>query len=275
MPTNIKAIFHKYTGVKIRSVVEISTGLSNINYKINDAYIFRYKPIYRDPTLNYKNELKVIKSIEKLSISEKIVYFNANTGLKISKFIHGARAYIAKPTQQQLILAAKALKKLHNAKIDVGFNYDYLGKLDVYKKELPSYFLLNPELENDIISSYLKVYDKEKLVLCHNDLVQNNLLFKYNEVFLIDWEYSSMNPLIFDLASFISENNLSFEDGLFFLKKYYGKSFSKSKEKKVNITIKALDVLFYYWSQYMFIKKGDSIYITIANDKYNRITNKN
>ena len=58
---------------------------------------------------------------------------------------------------------------------------------------------------------------------------------------------------------------------LFFLSKYFGSSYTKRKQTIIQAYIAALDVLFYYWAQKMFIKKGDSIYLSIAAEKLGRI----
>ena len=268
---NEKSIFFKLTGVRVRSIEEITSGFSNLNYKINDSYVLRLPPNYRDPTLNYSQEKAVYESIEKLNISEKITYFNSTTGIKISRFVHNARPYAAYPTKSEIIFVSKALKKLHSAKLSVKQNYDYFHKLETYKKDLSSQMIIDDKVEEKILNNFRKKYNGENLVLCHNDLVRNNLLFKYNGVVLIDWEYASMNSIYFDLASFVSENNLKSEDEVFFLSKYFGYQYTKTKKNIVDIYIKAQDLLFYYWAENMFIKKGDDIYLTIAEDKYRRL----
>lgn len=266
-----KNIFHKFMDKKIRSIEEITTGLSNLNYKVNDSYVLRMPSSYRDPTLQYKQEFEVYEAIKDLEISEKVVQFLITSGIKISRYVHNARPYVKYPTKIQITQVAKVLKKLHSSKLKVSFSYEYINKLNSYKEELPAYFLLDENVEKTIVDAYLERLSKDPQVLCHNDVVQNNMLFRYNDVVLIDWEYASMNSPYFDLASFISENNLNSDDELFFLSKYFGSSYTKRKQTIVQAYIAALDVLFYYWAQKMFIKKGDSIYLSIAAEKLGRI----
>lgn len=271
MNSTIKTKFFKLTGVKVRSIEFLQTGFSNLNYKINDSYVLRLCPEYRDPSLSYSNELDAYEQIKDLCISEKIVYFSKSTGIKISRFVHNSRPYVQYPTKIEIAQIAKVLKKLHTSKKVVSHSYEYEKKLNLYKKDLPSYLLIDSNTEQKIIDEYNYRLKKDKKVLCHNDLVKNNMLFKYNGVTLIDWEYASMNSPYFDLASFISENNLLQKDAVFFLSKYFGYQYTTSKKNIVEEYIKAQDLLFYYWAQHMFIKKGDALYITIANDKLARI----
>ena len=80
-----------------------------------------------------------------------------------------------------------------------------------------------------------------------------------------------MNSPLFDLASFISENNLSKEQEEFFLKQYYGYKFSNLKMKKVDIYCRFLDIIFYYWALHYYKKRGDKIYYDISIEKFNHI----
>lgn len=271
MKQKIKSIFTSATQKEIRSSQIIENGFCNENYNINDAFVLRIPKDNADETLNYKHENIVYKTIEPLKISEKVVYFDENTGIKISKFVHNARQYKTTPTNEQITYLAKTLKKLHSSKLKVPFGYQMFYRLSVYKKSLFEDEYIDTKIEKQIIKDVQKIFAKDEMVLCHNDLVQNNLLFKFNGLTLIDWEYSGMNNFYFDLASFISENNLNDEQKEFFLSKYFGAKLNDLKRKKVNIFINFLDLLFYYWGLYYYRKRGDIIYKKIALEKLEHI----
>ncbi|MCI7602349.1 MAG: choline kinase family protein [Candidatus Onthovivens sp.] len=271
MKQKIKSIFTSATQKEIRSSQIIENGFCNENYNINDAFVLRIPKDNADETLNYKHENIVYKTIEPLKISEKVVYFDENTGIKISKFVHNARQYKTTPTNEQITYLAKTLKKLHSSKLKVPFGYQMFYRLSIYKKSLFEDEYIDTKIEKQIIKDVQKIFAKDEMVLCHNDLVQNNLLFKFNGLTLIDWEYSGMNNFYFDLASFISENNLNDEQKEFFLSKYFGAKLNDLKRKKVNIFINFLDLLFYYWGLYYYRKRGDIIYKKIALEKLEHI----
>lgn len=271
MKQKIKSIFTSATQKEIRSSQIIENGFCNENYNINDAFVLRIPKDNADETLNYKHENIVYKTIEPLKISEKVVYFDENTGIKISKFVHNARQYKTTPTNEQITYLAKTLKKLHSSKLKVPFGYQMFYRLSIYKKSLFEDEYIDTKIEKQIIKDVQKIFAKDEMVLCHNDLVQNNLLFKFNGLTLIDWEYSGMNNFYFDLASFISENNLNNEQKEFFLSKYFGAKLNDLKRKKVNIFINFLDLLFYYWGLYYYRKRGDIIYKKIALEKLEHI----
>ena len=58
-------------------------------------------------------------------------------------------------------------------------------------------------------SSLLKeiYFDETPKVLSHNDLNQDNLLWK-NKFYFLDWEYASLNHPCFDIASLVSTYKL-------------------------------------------------------------------
>lgn len=271
MKQKIKSIFTSATKKEIRSSQIIENGFCNENYNINDAFVLRIPKDNADETLNYKHENIVYKTIEPLKISEKVIYFDENTGIKISKFVHNARQYKTTPTNEQITYLAKTLKKLHSSKLKVPFGYQMFYRLSIYKKSLFEDEYIDTKIEKQIIKDVQKIFAKDEMVLCHNDLVQNNLLFKFNGLTLIDREYSGMNNFYFDLASFISENNLNDEQKEFFLSKYFGAKLNDLKRKKVNIFINFLDILFYYWGLYYYRKRGDIIYKKIALEKLEHI----
>lgn len=271
MRYSIKKTFEECMNKEVRSCVELTDGFSNENFLINDAYVLRLPLPNGDTTISRKNEKKVYETIFSINISEKLCYFDVKTGIKITKFVHNPIIYKTTPTNEQILLVAKSLKKLHRAKLIVPFDYDALKRLKTYKKTLSKDLYINEEFEKRIIEEFNKFYLLEEVTLCHNDLVQGNLLFKFNGLTIIDREYSSMNSFYFDLASFISENNLSEEQKEFFLSKYFGCKYSNRKKKIVDVFINFQDILFYYRALYLYKKRGKSIYQTIAHVKLNRI----
>ena len=49
-----------------------------------------------------------------------------------------------------------------------------------------------------------------KKIICHNDFKQLNLLVdKYNHIYLIDWEFSSLNYPFYDIANYFAECTLN------------------------------------------------------------------
>src|SRR5574344_605152 len=271
MDKEIKVIFEKTMKKVVRTSSFLETGFSNNNYLINDAFVIRLPRPNGDPTLDFKKEKAVYEAIAPLNISEKILNFDESDGIKISKFCHNTRKYVNTPTNEQILYVAKKLRKLHSSKIALPFGYMMFFKLDIYKKSVDPTLYIKDSYESKVIKEVRKIFAKTPMTICHNDLVKDNLLFKFNGLTIIDWEYASMNNPLFDLASFVSENNLNNEQEEFFLKKYFGYKYNSIKKKRVELFMRFQDILFYYWALLLKNKRGDEIYSKIAEEKLNRI----
>ena len=271
MNKEIKEEFTNIIDKKIRSIEKLEGGFSNENYLINDAYVFRKVSPLKDESLSFIHEKEIYETIEQLNCSDKVIYYNVENGNKIAKYIHGTRCYYQTPTDEQIIYVAKLIKKIQKSNIKVSFEYDAMNKINLYKSILPPEVFIDKNYEDKIFKEYLKIYEKYDLVLSHNDLVKGNLLFKFNGVFFIDWEYASMNIPLFDLASFISENNLNNEQASLFLNKFYGAKLSQTIIKRLDIVIRFQDILFYYWALYNFKRRHNEIFKIIGDKKLARI----
>ncbi|MEA5061184.1 MAG: phosphotransferase [Erysipelotrichaceae bacterium] len=270
LDNQIKEAFTSLVNKKIHSYHVIDGGLSNISHEINDSYVIRTPSNYIQPFNDFSKEKAVLEAIEKLSISEKIVKFDTELGIKISKFVHGGLLYKETPTDEQIRLTAKTLKKLHRSGIEVPYNFDLNKRLDLYKS-FAKKNTLDQRYEKKIIRQINAILSREKMVICHNDLVRGNLLYRFNKLVIIDWEYAGMNHPYFDLASFISENDLSDEQTRLFLSSYFGSKFNNLRTKKVNVFIAFNDILWYYWSLMMKDQTEKEVYEQIAILKKNRI----
>ncbi len=268
-----KELFIKLTNINVKSIEEIFSGFSNQNFLINDAYVLRIPLKNKDESINYNDEADIYNAISVLNYVEKIVYYSTDTGVKISKFIHGSKSYKDTPSDYEIISVAKLLKKFHKAKINVSAKYDMFSRLKLYKQNIKDDELLNQDYENIVIKNVKNCFDKEDMCLCHNDLVKGNILFTYSKTYFIDWEYAGMNNPLFDIASFISENNLNENQKELFLKTYFGYKLSSLNKKRISNFIEFLDILFYYWGLYLFNKRHLEIYKIISNEKLEHIKN--
>ena len=274
---DVRESFTNILGKTVRSISTIENGTTNFNYLINNAYVYR-KANRLDDSLNYKNEKEVHEILQSSTFSEKVIYFNEEDGTKISRYIHSSRSYVDTPSRKQIFLVAKLIKKLQKTNFKVSFEYDELKKLEIYKSVLPQSEereFIPSSYERKVIAEYQKISNLYPKVLSHNDLVRNNILFTFNKVYFIDWEYAAMNNSLFDVASFISENNLNEEQTEYFLKILYGAKLNKLLIKRINIVIRFQDILFYYWALYCFKKDHRDIYRKIADEKFSRIKSTN
>lgn len=268
-----KNIFYSLTNTNIKSIEEIFSGFSNQNFIVNDAYILRIPLPNKDESIDYTIEEETYNLIKDLNFSEKIVYFSKETGIKISKFIHNCKSYSITPSNEEIKNVAKLLKKLHKSNIQSSRSYDMFDRLELYKKNVDEKDYILKSYEENLIIKLKEIYPKQSECLCHNDIVRGNLLFGYSKTYLIDWEYAANNNPYFDLASFISENNLSSEQEDLFLSTYFGTKLTNLIKKRISLFIEFLDILYYYRGLYLYKNRNLEIYKIIANEKLERIKN--
>ena len=232
---NHKEIFEDITGKRARSIEKQGFGVSDDVVLINGGYIVREALADIDPYNAASIEAKVLQQISNLKISEKVIFYNPQTGTKISNLISNSFHYQEAMTHEQLFLLAKTIKKLHKSPItDTTIpEYKMLERMEFYKGGTPDNLKLNSSEEQQAFKAIQKWMSSDNYVLCHNDITEHNILFTFSKCFLIDWKHAMMNHPYSDLASVIGENIfLTKNDVIFFLKSYFGGKYSESKFKK-------------------------------------------
>ncbi|MEG2052536.1 MAG: phosphotransferase [Bacilli bacterium] len=254
--------------INSRARVKIQSGFSNNVYLVDDKYILRIPKEYRDPGVNYFVEENIIQALNKTSISEKVLYHDEKTGLKISKKIKDAYN-IESYDDETIIELAKEIKLLHKLAIET-VSYNILNKMKQYKENLKEEDFIDEKYEKKITNSYMIIDGKYPQVLSHNDIVLNNIMKLKSNVRLIDFEFASNNMQLFDIASFISENDLSTHQIDLFIKQFEQQPNSEFI-KDLSITIQMQNILFYYWSMHMYYMRKEKSYLEIALDKKSKI----
>ena len=266
----IKNIYLVISGNKIEKIERLKAGFSNYSYLINNQNVLRLKKPSKDRYYDAKRESLVIRNIAPLKISETVVYFNDQDGTKLSEFLPRTKKIIGQPSFLQLELVAKTLHKLHRAKLQSGVSFDLFNRLLFYKSQCLDF--VDTVYERKTISAVKRFYENEPFVLCHNDVVNGNLLFRSRKVYLIDYEYAADNNPLFDLASYISENNIEDEKlRRHFLKAYYAKKCDDKTYRHLLKIIELQDILWYYWAQMHYIRTKEMIYKRIAHHKWKAI----
>lgn len=262
-------IFKNIIKTEITNLEKVELGLSNDHYLINDTYFVRVPKIIKRPDYNPLNE-KIIESKigEIFHPSINNLYFDEQNGIKVCNLITNFKIF----DNQNICFThirriAHTLKKLHNQKIENVEEFDVIKRLKLYK----SFSNCTLAKEKEIIDEYLK-YSKDEKVLCHNDLVPGNLLIIDHKIELIDYEYASLNDPYFDLASFISENNIKDKTVIrFFLEQYFLCPIKEEQYAKLEAFININNLLWYYWALMMHQIDPKEIYLKIAEEKKDNI----
>lgn len=267
---DIVELFERLTTEKVLSCQDLANGISNRNYLINGKAVLRVKGAFSDPFYSSSTEHEVENKIAHLDLAPRLFVFDEPSGTKIAQFIEEKVSFIdPHPSEYQLEQVALILKKLHTSGIRVTNKFSMFDRLEAYKKE--SFSRINPIVESSIIAAAKQHFDTKHLVLCHNDVVRGNILFAENRVYLIDYEYACMNDPVFDLVSFLSENNIEDRKSVFyFLSKYYGNE-AMIPVEKISAFYHFLDLLWFYWAGMMQRHCPNPIFNKIADIKHQRL----
>ena len=241
------------------SFIEKLGGLSSENYKVsynnNDYFV---KICIADYLHTDRiNELSILNKVSKINLAPNIYYFSNKSGNMITSWIDGSMPSLDDFNSSNFLnMLSNSLKSLHNLKCEKQFNpfNDIRKRIEICKDlNLPLPKSINILLE---FLTYLEYkLNKSPLIgLCHNDLNASNIILTSNKLYFVDYEYSSMGDIFFDLATiswFFSEKSrkdlLKFYFGEYnpkdyeklldfiFIVKFYNASWSLLKYKDLNI----------------------------------------
>lgn len=260
----ILPLFYNLTGIKGIKSKKIKDGITNINYKVSTLtqdYVIRI-PRENLIGINRINEKKVIELVKPLNINVDIVYYDENTGILISKFIKSS-----KRNKISFEKISSCIKKLHSIECNDIEKFDPFELISKYKTIVKD---INFDNENKLILKVKEIYQNYPLVLCHNDLLYANFINCKKTNYLIDYEYAGKNIAIFDIVSFLNENDIEdIDKQLEFIKSYYEKVDNKLLND-INTMFVFLDLLWAYWAYMMYKLYNDNVFLTIALNKHKR-----
>ena len=194
----------------IKNIECVKEGMTNHSYKFTYdgvEYFARVPGEGTDAYINRKNEWVILENLQKENITEDIIYFDKNTGYKISKYLHGARPLNIND-ENELKKCMALYKKFHLLDIKVDASCDIVDKvkeyLDIIKEKniYVPYEDFDAVIENaKKIENYLNKYDNVKTI-SHGDANPNNVLVVGDDLKMIDFEYGGMANPLSDIALF-------------------------------------------------------------------------
>ena len=170
----------------------------------------------------------VIENISKKNVTPNILFYEKKIGLLIYEYIEKeSKNKIVKNIQS----IGEQLKKFHQIK----FN----KRTKTYKDQFNLYInKLNSESKNNYLKDAIELFNDLRVhenenVFSHNDLNANNILMSKNDIFFIDFEYSSINNKYFDISKIIDSLNLNNSEISKFLFGYGIEGNTKEVYKKI------------------------------------------
>lgn len=238
------------------SFIEKLGGLSSENYKVsynnNDYFVKICIADYLHT--DRVNELSILNKVSKINLAPNIYYFSNKSGNMITSWIDGSMPSLDDFNSSNFLnMLSNSLKSLHNLKCEKQFNpfNDIRKRIEICKDlNLPLPKSINILLEFLTYIEY-KLNKSPLIGLCHNDLNASNIILTSNKLYFVDYEYSSMGDIFFDLATiswFFSEK--SRKD---LLKFYFGKYNPKDYEKLLDFIF----IVKFYNASWSLLKSTD------------------
>lgn len=191
----------------VKNVTISKKGMTNRSFTFevnNKRYIMRIPGEGTDLLINRKQECEVYQIVSKLGISDKVVYMDPKTGIKITEFFENSHNCNPE-NDEEVAICMNKLRGFHDMKLKVNFEFDIFGQILYYEKLMGGKSLYRDYEQVKASVFALKPFiDKVHLPyqLCHIDSVPDNFLIGEKEIKLIDWEYASNQDPHVDIAMF-------------------------------------------------------------------------
>lgn len=235
----------------IEDMVPIKKGLNNQSFKFRcngASYIYRHPGANASRVIDRRKEAVSLRAARKLKIDETLVYIDEDEGWKISKYISTTETFDF-GSKRHIDMLAKKLKTLHDAKISVGFGFDYRQEgdriIDILK-HMDALAYRRLQVERDAMLPIFDFLEKDpwQVSLCHNDLYEPNLLVDGENLHLIDWEFAGDVDIGFDICKLFAVYDPPYEEIDDWLYGYFGRKTTEAEKRHL---VACAAVIYYYW----------------------------
>lgn len=239
---------------EIYEIKKIKKGMTNeaFTFKTNDnQYIIRLPGVGTNLLINREHEGIIYGLINDKNISEKVIYFDRESGCKISEFLKDAKT-VNPFNESDIKIAIDTIKKLHSMKLKVEFEFDLYERIDFYEK------LINKSKYDDYAKTKQGIYklrsfiekNVEQKILAHIDFVYDNVLLVDNYAKLIDWEYAGMQDPHIDIAMFCIYALYDRKHIDNFIDLYFNNNCAQQTRVKIYCYIATCGLLWSNWCEY-------------------------
>ena len=240
---------------EIQSVEQLG-GMTNQNYLVktsSNQYIVKFFGKGTDKLIDRKNEKFNIELLKDLKLDVENYLFDIEAGIKVNQYIENAETLNFNTIKTKFEKIVPILQTIHASGKELRGEFAPFEEIKKYESLIqgeisyPNYeairksvFSLKEELEQIGV-------DKKS---CHIDLVPENFIEGPDgHLYLIDWEYSSMNDPMWDLAALFLESEFTPEEEADFLAYYEGDKTPVSREK-IRIYKILQDIIWSLWTIY-------------------------
>lgn len=189
-------------------------GMTNNTYLIHQngqAFVLRVANPHMNCLINRDYEEKIMAAIADKGIAVPAKFMTG--GMKVTPYRDNAHVLCKDPVSYSEVRAVmKLLKRLHSLPFDPKTCPRISLKEEILRYEIVANTIVLSEAEHHRLMGWAEAFDAEPSVICHRDLVPENILVTDGKPELIDFEYAACMSRYWDIASFFSEMPLSRRD---------------------------------------------------------------
>ena len=236
--------------------VEQLGGMTNQNYlakTTNKQYIVKFFGKGTEKLINRQDEKYNLELLKDLDLDVKNYLFDIEAGIKVNEYIESAITLDSTTIKTKFDKIAPILQTIHASGKELRGEFAPFEEIKKYESLIEEKI---PYANYEAVRE--EVFSLEKRLAdlgvdrksCHIDLVPENFIESpQGRLYLIDWEYSSMNDPMWDLAALFLESEFTLQEEEAFLSYYESDQTPVSREK---ITIYKIlqDTIWSLWTIY-------------------------
>ena len=236
--------------------VEQLGGMTNQNYLVktsSNQYIVKFFGKGTDKLIDRQNEKFNLELLKDLKLDVDNYLFDIEAGIKVNQYIENAETLDSTTIKTKFEKIAPILQTIHASGKELKGEFAPFEEIKKYESLIqgeisyPNYEAVRKSvlsLKNELEKIGI---DKKS---CHIDLVPENFIEAPDgHLYLIDWEYSSMNDPMWDLAALFLESEFTTDEEDSFLSYYESEQTPVSREK-IRIYKILQDIIWSLWTIY-------------------------
>lgn len=236
--------------------VEQLGGMTNQNYlakTTNKQYIVKFFGKGTEKLINRQDEKYNLELLKDLDLDVKNYLFDIEAGIKVNEYIESAITLDATSIKTKFDKIAPILQTIHASGKELRGEFAPFEEIKKYESLIEEKI---PYANYEAVRE--EVFSLEKRLAdlgvdrksCHIDLVPENFIESpQGRLYLIDWEYSSMNDPMWDLAALFLESEFTRQEEEDFLSHYESEQTPVSREKIAIYKI-LQDIIWSLWTVY-------------------------
>ena len=236
--------------------VEQLGGMTNQNYlakTTNKQYIVKFFGKGTEKLINRQDEKYNLELLKDLDLDVKNYLFDIEAGIKVNEYIESAITLDSTSIKTKFDKIAPILQTIHASGKELRGEFAPFEEIKKYESLIEEKI---PYVNYEAVRE--EVFSLEKRLAdlgvdrksCHIDLVPENFIESpQGRLYLIDWEYSSMNDPMWDLAALFLESEFTRQEEEAFLSHYESEQTPVSREKIAIYKI-LQDAIWSLWTVY-------------------------